>query len=85
MWPFSPRQKPGRDWEDRLERVERRVRDIETDWAQTYDKFHRLSMRLAKRVKDEEKTAEDAPQGQNGPRPTTSNPLAQRILHGGIT
>lgn len=79
------------DLNERMERVERVVRDLRTDWDGVYDKFHRLNMRLAKRQKalesaeDEEdaKTArEDRPGATNGGR-TIRNPLAEQLLRRG--
>jgi len=64
------------------------VRDLETDWAAQYDKFHRLNMRLAKRQKAIEE-AEDgesrntAPENGSGraiSAPPTMNPLAEALL-----
>lgn len=71
------------DVQERMERLERKIRDLEADWAGQYDKFHRLNMRLAKRQKaieeSEDKTPEDRPRDANGPE-ITSNPLAQQLL-----
>lgn len=70
------------DLEERMNKLERRLRDIETDWTATYDKFHRLNMRIAKRVKAEEERAEVAPEPTNGPE-VVPNPLAQQLLRRG--
>lgn len=85
------------DLQDRIDKLEKQVRDLQTDWATTYDKFHRLSMRLAKRQKEielaedaqnqkeaEEKAFENAPQGTLGRQPI-SNPLAISLLNRGRT
>lgn len=98
MWPFNKpkidrnqvRESPALlDLDDRMSRLERVVRDLQTDWAAQYDKFHRLNMRLAKRqkaIEDAEeqpsKTHEDGPEGTNGPEPAP-NPLAIRLLQRG--
>jgi len=98
MWPFTrPKPEPHReraslaviDLTERLEVVERKLRDLETDWNQTYDKFHRLSMRLAKRAKTieqaedgSEKTPEDRSGGPNGGT-RIQNPLAMQLLSRG--
>lgn len=75
-----------------MERLERVVRDLRTDWAQEYDKFHRLNMRLAKRQKvleDAEEIEEpNTPRTANRPgspngEPATRNPLAQQLLRRG--
>lgn len=88
MWPFGKpkidrnQERPSLaldDMRERMDRLERKIRDIETDWASTYDKFHRLNMRLAKRAKLEEPAPEDPPREPNGPQPPT-NPLAQALL-----
>lgn len=78
-----------RDLQERMERLERKIRDLETDWAGQYDKFHRLNMRLAKRAKmleeaeDNGKTKpEDAAQATISEQPI-SNPLAERLLSRG--
>lgn len=72
-----------------MEKLERRLRDIETDWASQYDKFHRLNMRLAKRQKSIEEAEtqpdlprEDAPGDTNGGQ-RTANPLAAALLSRG--
>ena len=82
MWPFSPRRKPDLSLEIRLDKLERSMKDIELEWADKYDKFHRLYLRLQKRAKADEKAAEDGSGPTNGdtPNPTT-NPLAERLLH----
>ena len=49
-WPWS-RQAP--DLEERVERLERAIRDLQVDWDQTYEKFRILLMRLSKREKRE--------------------------------
>lgn len=50
MW-FRPKPAPRSDLEERVERLERGVRDLQADWDATYDKFAMLLKRLAKRDK----------------------------------
>ncbi len=42
------------DLEERVERLERAIRDLQVDWDQTYEKFRNLNMKFAKRAKREE-------------------------------
>lgn len=81
------------DLAERMDRLERQMRDLTTDWNAQYDKFHRLNMRLAKRQKaieehEDAETRETAP--ENGSRATNSappdmNPLAAALLLRGRT
>jgi len=50
MW-FSRKPAPTSHLEERVERLERGVRDLQADWDATYDKFAMLLKRLAKRDK----------------------------------
>lgn len=74
------------DLQQRMERLERDIRDLKTDWNTTYDKFHSLTMRMRKRAKIEEekleKGPEDPPGDANGDR-RVSNPLAEQLLRRG--
>ncbi|MHC4067048.1 MAG: hypothetical protein ACYSUI_21435 [Planctomycetota bacterium] len=85
MWPFSRKPRPREDWEPRVEKLERGLRDLKTDWDEVYEKFARLNARLAKRIKDEEKKAQVAAGETNGDHPDTTNPpknpLAARLLN----
>ena len=98
MWPFrKPKPSPPQqhdfidlmDLKQRMNDVERNFRDIRTDWNTTYDKFHALTMRMAKRVRDqnrkdaEEETPEDAPQRTNAPKQGEISPMAARLLNRG--
>lgn len=79
---FSKTRKPDRDLIERIEKLEKSVRDIRLDWDDTYEKFARLNQRLAKRMKDHEKQLErqeesDGRSPDNGSR----NPMADRLLH----
>lgn len=92
MWPFQKkkqREEPPRwrealaDLQERVSILDKEVRDIRLDWNTTYDKFHALTMRMAKRVKrEEEKEPENGPQATNSARPIT-NPLAEQLLRRG--
>jgi hypothetical protein len=71
----------------RLEAVERRLKVIEADWDEWYDKFRRLYMRLSKRVERGEPAVGDPPDGAaetrtDGKRYQSTNPLALAILRG---
>jgi uncharacterized protein (UPF0335 family) len=58
---FKSKKEPE-DTSERLERLEKTVRNLETDWTDVYGKFRRLQMRVAKQVQrleaDEEQTPE---------------------------
>jgi septation ring formation regulator EzrA len=59
MWPF-PQSGRRRDLEERVEKLERAVRDLTVDWDSTYEKFSMLHRRLAKRDKHLSEAAGDA-------------------------
>lgn len=88
--PEQPRTSPALlDLQDRMERLERIVRDLKTDWAQEYDKFHRLNMRLAKRqkaldgeIEPNEPRSANRPGSSDGER-VIQNPLAAQLLRKG--
>lgn len=88
--PASPTPAPGLlDLQERMEKLERVVRDLRTDWEATYDKFHRMNMRIAKRAKmlddrefPEDSRPENTPGRTNGEPPIT-NPLAIQLLQRG--
>lgn len=83
MWAIFRRSGLRTDERLRLEALERRLKVIEADWDEWYDKFRRLYARLSKRVEREEKTAEDAPGPTNGKEEAPHiNPLAEAILRG---
>jgi len=60
--------------ESRVQELEHRIRAIDTEWTEMYDKFRRLHMRLAKR--DQRDALEP-----NGHPPIS--PMAARLLGGG--
>lgn len=81
---FSRKAKPNDDLDLRLSKLEREVRDLYIDWTQTYEKFSRMYARLHKRLKDEQKRAEDdsgEPIEAAGDGRHTTNPLAARLLN----
>jgi hypothetical protein len=84
MWPFSRRQRLSSDERERLESLERRLKVIEADWDEWYDKFRRLYARLSKRVERGEGNEPESPAEPrtNGPAPHTANPLALALLRG---
>lgn len=49
MWPFKSNP-PLEDLEERVERLEKYVKNLEIEWTNVYDKFRQLHMRVAKRV-----------------------------------
>ena len=72
------------DLQERMDKLERDLRDLRTDWNATYEKFHALTMRMAKRIKREEEKSDP----ENGSESTKSgkgspNPLAQQLLRRG--
>lgn len=62
MWPFT-KPEPSRHLEVRLERIERDMRDLQTDWEATYEKFSMLLKRWNKRLRDTETREPDAGRG----------------------
>jgi len=87
MWPFSRRRGLSSDELLRIEALERRLKVIEADWDEWYDKFRRLYARLSKRVERGEAPVGEAPtspadarSGPNGHH--TTNPLALALLRG---
>lgn len=90
MWPFR-RSKPSADLTERVELLEKQLRNIRVDWDETYEKFARLNQRIAKRVRDAQKLDAEheepaepmhtnALRTANGRRIT--NPLAAELLRG---
>jgi hypothetical protein len=101
MWPFSrPLPPPHPEivaLRADLDALKRTVRDVQTDWDQTYEKFQRLNATLAQRWKrlvaaeDErggpgEATAggsgADHPGSADSPQLGITNPLALELLKG---
>ena len=49
---------------DRLDALERRIRHVEEDWTEVYNKFRTLQMRVAKQVQRLDKnSSQEEPQG----------------------
>lgn len=94
MWPFRrrTRSEPNGDLVERMEALERAIRNLKTDWDETYEKFSRLNARLAKRIKRGEEL--EGNPGEEDDRPSagnldgrarsihTNNPLARQLLGG---
>lgn len=79
MWPFSTQPRPDPQLLERMDKLERKVRDIQVDWELTFEKFQKLAARLAKRAERAEAASQDAPGPTNGDR-VIHNPLAARLL-----
>lgn len=87
MGLFTRKSGLDRDQLQRLEAVERRLKVIEADWDEWYDKFRRLYARLSKRVERGGEAVEEAPPGPAASRTTanghhTTNPAALALLRG---
>jgi hypothetical protein len=67
-WPFH-RPKQSFDVEARVEALERKVKAMEVEWDEWYDKYRRLYARLSKRV---ERDGE--------PAKPTGNLMARRLM-----
>lgn len=80
MWPFKSQPGPNLQLEERMEKLERKVRDIQVDWELTYEKFQKLAARLAKRAERAEEAAQEPPGHTNGDSLTIRNPLAAALL-----
>jgi hypothetical protein len=57
MW-WTKSKKPPEDQTERLERLEKALRNIEMEWTDVYGKFRRLQMRVAKQVQRLEEAPE---------------------------
>jgi hypothetical protein len=81
---FTTEKRPPCDCSGRLEAMERKLKGLDLEWSETYDKFRLLYGRISKRIERHEKAVEDAPGAPNGPPEgvplATGNPLAARIL-----
>ena len=82
MWPFK--QKPASpDLVERIETLERGLRNLRIDWDDTYEKLTRILGRITKRdalarARGAE-TPEDAP-GSHEPEPAATDPFSQQVL-----
>lgn len=83
MWPHLGRSRQVSDALGRIEALERRLKVMEADWDEWYDKFRRLYARLSKRVERDEKdlTLPDNGRSPHQPAPTMA-PLAAQLLRG---
>lgn len=76
---FWPSLKALRQLEDRVERLERESKALETEWTEVYDKIRHTLSRLAKRSERAIQTEPEAPQ-TNGPGLGPVDPISQQIL-----
>jgi len=65
---------------DEMELTESRLREIEVEWADTFEKFRNLYARISKRIE----RAEPPPAEPNGSLPHDINPLALNLLKRGV-
>lgn len=68
MWPLTGRRQ-GPDLTPRVEVLERRIKALEIEWDEWYDKYRRLYARLAKRVERAQNDEPEAPKGGIAPPP----------------
>lgn len=66
QWPWSG-PKPDPELEQRVSRLEGRMKSIEVEWDEWFDKYRRLYARLAKRVQQQREDDETASQDAPGP------------------
>jgi hypothetical protein len=59
MWPFKSKPEPG-VLEETKRQLESRIRTLEGEWDDTYERFRLLYARLSKRVKQ----LDQAPEGE---------------------
>jgi len=89
IFSWLKRAKPVEDttpMHDRLDAMERRIRHVEEDWTEVYNKFRTLQMRVAKQVQRlDANSSQEEPQGAlsdgGGPvsAPSSLSPRMQRI------
>lgn len=76
--PFWTRRRPDPDVLTRLETVERKLKALDVEWSEMFEKFSRLHMRLSKR----DARASGSPQDErSGNGQGVVNPLAARLLN----
>lgn len=73
-WPFR-RSEQDFDAQARIEALERKIKSLEVEWDEWYDKYRRLYARLSKRV---ERDGEPPATGHR-----VTNPMARRLMGGG--
>jgi hypothetical protein len=72
-------KKPPEDTTDRVERLEKAMRQLEIEWTDTYDKFRRLHMRVAKQVQRLDQAPEtETTQREEGDSPDNGGSLSER-------
>jgi hypothetical protein len=72
-------KKPPEDTTDRVERLEKAMRQLEIEWTDTYDKFRRLHMRVAKQVQRLDQAPEtETTQREEGDSPEQTGSLSER-------
>jgi hypothetical protein len=96
-WPWTRPEPTNTHVIERLEAVERKLKALQTDWDETYEKFQRLNARLAQRWKrlvaaeDDGGGVRETPPGGSGPGAAgndaapelgITNPLALELLRG---
>ncbi len=60
---------------ERLDALERRIRHVEEDWTEVYNKFRTLQMRVAKQVQRlDANSSQEEPPGEGDGVKTTGNP-----------
>jgi hypothetical protein len=89
------RAQPKPDLTPRVEALERALKGLTLDWDETFERFQRLSARLAKRAADAERRDGDPgsgdlrapglPQDRRSGTERITNPLARRLLSGPFT
>jgi hypothetical protein len=80
------RKKPDPALVERLETLEREIRNLRLDWSEAYDKIARMMGRIAKRegallAREEALSpAAQEPAGDTNTPPSTLDPISQQVL-----
>jgi len=64
----------------KIDRLEEKHRRIETEWSDVYDKIMLLYDRTRKRIQQQKKASEVAPQSTNGPDPEPTLQTPEEVL-----
>ena len=64
----------------KIDRLEEKHRRIETEWSDVYDKIMLLYDRTRKRIQQQKKHAEVAPESTNGPEPVLTLQTPEEVL-----
>jgi hypothetical protein len=65
-----------KDLRTKVESIEKRMREMDDEWTDVYDKFRSLHMRVARRVQRlDENSSQEEPQGDGGEQPDEGGPL----------